>query len=75
MVTGLARSGTTLLAGCLDHHPRIMCIADPMNEFFKGFMRYVYYRVEGERRVLVTPLTIFSSMAAGELASSLMKQI
>ena len=59
MVTGLARSGTTLLAECLNHHPRIMCIADPMNEFFKGFVRYAYYRVEGEKKSAGYPIDNF----------------
>lgn len=59
MVTGLARSGTTLLAECLDHHPRVMCIADPMNEFFKGFMRYAYYRVENEKKSVGYPIDNF----------------
>jgi len=59
MVTGLARSGTTLLAECLDHHPRVMCIADPMNEFFKGFMRYAYFRVENEKKSVGYPIDNF----------------
>jgi hypothetical protein len=59
MVTGLARSGTTLLAECLDHHPCIMCIADPMNEFFKGFIRYAYYRVENEKKSVGYPIDNF----------------
>jgi len=59
MVTGLARSGTTLLAECVDHHPLIMCVADPMNEFFKGFMRYAYYRVENEKKSVGYPIDNF----------------
>ena len=59
MVTGLARSGTTLLAECLDHHPQIMCIADPMNEFFKGFLRYAYYRVNNEKKDVGYPIDNF----------------
>jgi hypothetical protein len=59
MVTGLARSGTTLLAECLDHHPRIMCVADPMNEFFKGFMRYAYYLMENEKKSVGYPIDNF----------------
>lgn len=59
LVTGLARSGTTLLSECLDHHPKLMCIADPMNEFFKGFMRYAYLKVEGERKSVGYPIDNF----------------
>lgn len=59
LVTGLARSGTTLLSECLDHHPKLMCIADPMNEFFKGFMRYAYLKVEGERKSVGYPIDHF----------------
>ena len=59
LVTGLARSGTTLLSECLDHHPQMMCIADPMNEFFKGFMRYAYYKVENERKNVGYPIDNF----------------
>lgn len=59
LVTGLARSGTTLLAECLDHHPEMMCIADPMNEFFKGFMRYAYYKVENEKKNVGYPIDNF----------------
>lgn len=59
MVTGLARSGTTLLAECLDHHPEMMCIADPMNEFFKGFMRFAYYKMENEKKNVGYPIDNF----------------
>jgi hypothetical protein len=59
LVTGLARSGTTLLAECLDHHPEMMCVADPMNEFFKGFMRYAYFHIEGERKSVGYPIDHF----------------
>ena len=56
MVTGLARSGTTLLSECLDHHPRVMCISDMMNELLKGFVRYAYYQVENEKKSDSYPL-------------------
>lgn len=59
MVTGLARSGTTLISECLDHHPEIMCISDAVNEFFKGFMRYAYYRVEGVKKTVNYPIDHF----------------
>ena len=59
MVTGSARSGTTILAECLNNHPKIMCIADPMNEFFKGFVRYAYYRVENEKKTVNSPIDNF----------------
>jgi len=59
MVTGLARSGTTLLAECLNHHPQVMCIADPMNEFFKGFLRYAYYNIENEKKSVKYPIDNF----------------
>jgi hypothetical protein len=59
LVTGLARSGTTLLSECLDHHPTLMCIADPMNEFFKGFMRYAYLKVKGEKKSVGYPIDNF----------------
>lgn len=59
LVTGLARSGTTLLSECLDHHPNIMCIADPMNEFFKGFMRFAYFHVENEKKDVGYPIDHF----------------
>ena len=59
MLTGVARSGTTLLAECLDHHPEIMCISDAMNEFFKGFMRYAYRTVENERKTTNYPIDHF----------------
>lgn len=59
LVTGLARSGTTLLAECINNHPQMMCIADPMNEFFKGFMRYAYYKVENQRKSVGYPIDNF----------------
>ncbi|MDF0692481.1 sulfotransferase family protein [Aquirufa ecclesiirivi] len=68
LVTGLARSGTTLLSECLDHHPNIMCIADPMNEFFKGFMRYAYYLVENEKKDVGYPIDHFFFSGSKEVS-------
>ncbi|MFC1631089.1 sulfotransferase [Candidatus Omnitrophota bacterium] len=59
LVTGSARSGTTLLADCLNHHPQIMCVADAMNEFFKGFMKYAYYKLENEKKDSGYPIDNF----------------
>ncbi len=56
MVTGLARSGTTLLAECLNHHPSIMCVADCTNELLKGFVRYAYYKIENEKKDVMYPM-------------------
>src|SRR3989338_1701934 len=36
MVSGVARSGTTLIAECLNQHPRMICAPDPLAEFFRG---------------------------------------
>ncbi|CAM4198892.1 sulfotransferase [Cytophagaceae bacterium 50C-KIRBA] len=68
LVTGLARSGTTLLSECLDHHPSIMCIADPMNEFFKGFMRYAYFHVENEKKDVGYPIDHFFFSGSKEVS-------
>jgi hypothetical protein len=59
MITGVARSGTTLLSECLDHHPNILCFSDPMNELFKGFFHFAYYKVSGEKKPAGYPIDHF----------------
>jgi len=59
MITGVARSGTTLLAECLDHHPHILCFPDPMNELFKGFIHFAYDKVSGEKKPAGYPIDHF----------------
>ena len=59
MITGVARSGTTLLSECLDHHPNILSFPDPMNELFKGFIQFAYYKVTGKRKPAEYPIDHF----------------
>ncbi len=69
MVTGLARSGTTLLAECLNHHSKVMCISDIMNELLKGFVRYAYYYVKNEKKNSNYPVDNFFFSGSDEVSN------
>ena len=49
MITGMARSGTTLLSNLLDSNSKIVCYPDLFNEFFKGYIRFLYYKIENKK--------------------------
>jgi len=58
-VTGVARSGTTLLTQCLNHHPKIMCVGDAIDEFFRGFVHFAYFKIKSKKMDPLYPIDNF----------------
>ena len=64
MVSGVARSGTTLIAECLNQHPRMICAPDPLAEFFRGFLHFAYHRIHGVIKEAAYPIDHFYFMGS-----------